>query len=699
MKVVSKSHILFFLFATFIAAGENRKILALFDSEVENVYYQSKIHRHAEYVLNYLGFIVESWDIQNQLPNERQMAQYYAIFSWFDGNAMKDPVTFLYWLQKQIRNNKKVVFWGSLPVFENKATNKTVDITVINSIFAYLGIKFEQKYEGNPFYIKIDFIDKKMMEFERAYDKFNLSYNKIISFAQHNKSYLTLSLTNRPNSESNLVVTGPWGGIAWGNKILFTQSRGKTVAGDFIQWHLNPFSFFIKALEVKNEPKMDVTVKNGKRIFYSHIDGDGFNGVSEVDKNASCGMLICEKIIRKYPLPVSVSFITSQLDKKYLGEKRSMETFTCLASQENVELASHTFSHPFVWSKEQQNEFKDTYKFYGLPIENYTFNPKVEIQGSLEYISKLAAPFGKKADMIFWSGNCLPEADALKIIYDNGFRNINGGDARFDKVCNSYAYITPLIRMVGPYRQIYTSNCNENIYTNLWTGPFYGFEKVVETFQNTAKDMIYRPINIYYHFYIAAKHSALGSLEKVCDYAMKQDINPVFTSEYIDRVHGFFDAEIENVRGSIWEIRNNGKCRTVRFDNTERVPNMMSSANVLGYVIKKNSLYIHLGEAQKTVLVMETNPDNNHPFLVESNCEISDWKSTSDHIQYSFSNWLKPKFTFGGMVPNTTVTIHIKDNNKVVNFTTQSSQSGKAHFQFAIKPGQRYHAEVSYNRK
>ncbi len=70
-----------------------------------------------------------------------------------------------------------------------------------------------------------------------------------------------------------------------------------------------------------------------------------------------------------------------------------------------VELATHTYSHPFNWDKAEntadaRNEATDTAKSYHLPIKGYTFNLDREIQGSIDYINQRLAPPNKHVKVL-----------------------------------------------------------------------------------------------------------------------------------------------------------------------------------------------------------------------------------------------------------------------------------------------------------
>ena len=86
---------------------------------------------------------------------------------------------------------------------------------------------------------------------------------------------------------------------------------------------------------------------------------------------------------------------------------------------------------------------------------------------------------------------------------------------------------------LGEHFQAYAPIMNENVFTNLWTGPFYGFERVIETFRFTGSPRRIKPIDIYYHTYSATKRASLNALHKVYSWALAQPIRPVFPSEFV----------------------------------------------------------------------------------------------------------------------------------------------------------------------
>jgi hypothetical protein len=86
-------------------------------------------------------------------------------------------------------------------------------------------------------------------------------------------------LTRRQNvgikSVSDLVVIGRAGGFVAPNYALYRGPNDRLQ-----QWLINPFEFFRRAFATDAIPKPNTTTLSGRRIYYSHIDGDGWRNGS-----------------------------------------------------------------------------------------------------------------------------------------------------------------------------------------------------------------------------------------------------------------------------------------------------------------------------------------------------------------------------------------------------------------------------------
>ena len=232
---------------------------------------------------------------------------------------------------------------------------------------------------------------------------------------------------------------------------------------------------------------------------------------------------------------------------------------------------------------------------------------ETETAGSIRYIEERLLPPGKRVRLFQWSGSTRVTEDAIAVLARLGVPNINGGDTMRDREWPSYTRVAPLMRQVGRHWQTYTSASNENLYTNLWTGPFYGYRHVVETFENTEKPRRVAPVNVYYHFYSAERVASLASLRYVHEWVGRQPLARLFTSEYLAIVEGFRTARIARAAAG-WRVWDHGALRTVRFDDTRAGVDLARSQGVLGFVHHQGALYVHLAGPEPALIVLGTRP-------------------------------------------------------------------------------------------
>lgn len=386
------------------------------------------------------------------------------------------------------------------------------------------------------------------------------------------------------------------------------------------QWVIDPFQFLPAALGLDlGAPVPDVAVLNGARVFYSHIDGDSFESISRVrdasGNTRTCAEVTEAEIINAYPsLPFGISVIVASLLERQAPDAPFSDKLVEIARRilqlPNVEAASHTYSHPFNWGK-QQVAFDKAIR---------RFDASKETAGSLEWINRTLKP-ARKAEVLYWSGNCVPGEDSLAALSTAGFLNMNGGDSKFDSRNPSVATLAPLGRPVGRQFQVYSANANENVYTNDWTGPYDGFKQVVETFVNSAKDRILKPINIYYHFYSVEREAALQALKQVYAWSDAQDIAPVLPAFYVRSVLGFRSAKLARIAGSegSYEISGARGLRTLRVERPQgRVVDLARSIGVLGFETIRGRLYIHLDPAADRARVALAREGARLPHLVHA---------------------------------------------------------------------------------
>ena len=255
-----------------------------------------------------------------------------------------------------------------------------------------------------------------------------------------------------------------------------------------------------------------------------------------------------------------------------------------------MEAASHSYSHPFHWGKAQAESGGESYH---LPIPGYDYRVDREIGGSIDYINRQLTPAAKPVKLFLWTGNCVSTPEALAAAARAGVLNMNGGDTTITRSRNSWTAIAgPGLPREG-YYQVFAPNQNENVYTNLWTGPFYGYRRVIETFELTESPYRFKPVDIYYHVYAASKAASLQALDDVYRWAAAQPLHPVYASDYARKVLDFNDFVVALTPDG-YRLRGNGDLRTVRLPATGDSPDLAASRDVAGIAPGPSARYVSL---------------------------------------------------------------------------------------------------------
>jgi len=479
-------------------------------------------------------------------------------------------------------------------------------------------------------------------------------------------SKILLRLQDEEGDTEDAAAITPWGGYVLSPYVIRFFPNNQP------HWIVSPFAFLRQALRLESFPQPDVTTENGQRLMLVHIDGDGFISGAEWFGGTFAGEDLKELILDKYKIPTTVSIIQGELspsgkvtdkNKKYIEAARDIFKLPW------VEIASHTYSHPYKWQELEKNtsgkglnmplhdyskvDFEKLAVIEGgdniedLNIPRYEFDPKKEIQGSASFIDSVLAPEDKKTQILLWSGDCNPGGAVVKETYEAGLYNMNFGDTilYYDK--NSLTNISPLGIAKDGYYQVFAPNQNENMYTNDWQGPFYGFERVIETFELTDKPYRFKPIDIYYHFYSATKKSAFKALERVYDWALTQKVMNIYASEYAQKVLDWRKTLVISKNGG-WVIRNNGTVKELRIEQSMGYPNLKESRNVVGYADINDQRYIHLGPAIESFIRLQATAPQ-APYLLEANAAVTKMEFIDGEMHLRFKGHMPVTFTMANM--------------------------------------------------
>lgn len=300
--------LLLFLTPALWSYPRGRMLLALYNSS-ENPSLRADnntIHQLAEMPLNWLGFYLHYHDIAQGVPPDDLTDQAHGIVTWFWTDEMAHPTQYLDWLQRQLNKEKKVVILGNVGAFVDSETKGVVPNAQINAVLNAMGLQWEGNWTAQSENISISSISKEMMNFEAQLNSKDLHYyEQVRSTGAQNKVYLTLNRTDLSNGKSDVVVTTPNGGFILSDYgVEFDNKTGEH------RWYLNPFLFFARALDVDGWPRLDTTTLFGRRLFFAHVDGNGFFDKSEIADNTTAAQVTLQQVVRKYPLPVTVSFVS-----------------------------------------------------------------------------------------------------------------------------------------------------------------------------------------------------------------------------------------------------------------------------------------------------------------------------------------------------------------------------------------------------
>ena len=661
-----------------------RTVIALYSSNKTDMYGidNSLVHQFAEMPLNHLGIDVEFYNVNKELPDLSKRPDVRGVITWFQSDdAIKNPYKYLKWANSALINKKRYVIMGYTGYNQTRELKGHL-AGLIRSFYHRLGFIDHLGWCSKGYKLRIQYSDPKMMDFERKYDLSKPGFSIVTPTRSDVKSHLIMRADNNDGKLSHLVMTSPRGGY-----VALEYAANVDTEHDMAkQWYINPFRFFRLAFATDEIPKPDTTTLAGNRIYFSHIDCDGWNSVSLVqkykNKRTICADVIYEEIIKKNPdLPVSVAIVAGDVALDWYGTKISREVARKIMAMPNVEAASHTYTHPFEWdffenyTPEKEKIFQAKYdsvemsqgkhslrdwiiklltkkptktEVKGLLTNDYEapraygkkpFSLKFEILGSFKEIETLT-PKNKKVDIIMWSGNTRPFEAALRMAREAGVENINGGDSRFDAAFPSFMWVAPIGRQVGKERQIFAVNSNENTYTDLWHGNYHAFKYLPQTFENTEHPFRTKPMNLYYHSYSGERDASLNALRSNIAYIKAQEICPITTSEYSKIAKGFYSTVIYKVKQRTWVIKNRGELQTIRFDNaSHETPNYNLSHGIIGHRYYQGSLYIYLdssvNEPLITLMARHQQSKITRPFLIQSSWQVSSLKNKNDNFCFN----------------------------------------------------------------
>ena len=601
-------------------------------------------HKFGALPLEYLGYIQKLYPIDKSLPNISTLSRYKAIIIWFQ-NYYPKPQKLLKWINSVKQAGIKFAIVGNFGFHIKKEELKSLGIYM---------------HQNNKMLKESISIQDPMVGYEIMP---SMAFNANIIKCVDCKPLLQYRYPN--GFTSTPAALTPWGGY------IVDEGYLAEIEDENI-WVINPFEFFTQALRLEKLPVADPTTENGKRLMFSHVDGDGIMNRVEGKFGKYSGDVILNYILKKYSIPHSISIIGAEVDPHGLYPDISAELIKIVKQMfalPNVEPASHTFTHPFFWGKIKNGDLDPKYR---LKPPGYKFSLKRELLTTLENINTKYTPPGKypNARTIFWSGDCAPRENALDFIYRHHILAINGGDTTIQNASPWLTRVAPFGLRRGDYYQIYTGAQNENVFTSDWLNPFWGFKRVVQTFKLTNSPRRLKPIDIYYHLYSGSKQASLEALKYVFNWAIKQDTMPIFTSEYIPKVMDMYEVSVAH-EGNSWLFNGLHDLKNIRFEDYNGSFDLNTSKNLIGFSRFENHTYVSAGKQQSVLIkTVPQQAAESYAYMLQSNGKLIDYQENNATKKYTFKAHVPLYLTFH--IP-TTCKVTIEPNPYQKNLKEQTA--------------------------
>lgn len=552
--------------------------------------------QYAQLILDHLGFVCRPHDLRKGLPSGEAMRGVRGILYWMHDPWMPEAAEFCRWLAGQVRKGRRLglILKGRFAGGENPGAVEAA----FGDLLGVLGIEYGGALPGKT--SEIEVVGKSgWVEYERKLDRIMPVRAVYRSVGKGNRAHLRVKRKDGKGGVLDVVVTGPNGAFGYAPFVLYFNPEL-----ELAQWRVNPFRFFEAAFG--RIPRFDLTTRFGRRIYFSHVDGDGFaNMVLDGTEGEISAQRFRREFLERVPLPVTVSVIAYDMERSERNRRIAREIFAL----GNVEPAVHSYAHPLDWRKGTLS----------YRIEGYTFDVERETRGAVEIVRKLAG----EAPVFLWSGIRNPPERAIELLDGIGVRNLNGDDSYFDGAHPSVTSVKPAYLWVGSRVQFNARASMEFLYTDHWTKHFWAFRKVIETFERTGAPVRVCPVNLYHHFYICERKAGREALREIYEWVLKQRVHALFASEYVKVVEGFLSGRLEREgSGRVWVVSDYGACRTLRFDGESREVDLEASEGVSGYAREGDTVYVHLAPGRARVVLAEAGASGGcRPYVREASGE------------------------------------------------------------------------------
>ena len=656
---------------------ESRKILGFYQSTHNQDGSTNPTALAAQLILEHLGFVMVYIDLDTEpLPTMEEMKSFRGIVLWLTDPQVPNAREFDAWLIQNLEQGRKLALMMDYEIREAD----TFSLVNPQKLYGAMGLHYDSlgnaplvaRGRGQGTVRRTIAQNRKVLSkkdewlgFERAinWDDKDLktSWDLVRSVIAENRVGLTVGTAQ---GASDVLVQTPRGAVCLGHFAQYDKGEAPVKLNESAQregakkaqaeipavneWRIDPYLFFADAFDIQGLGRPDFTTLNGSRIYYSHIDGDAFGGISLIDRSSLNGEMMMQRVLKDLGLPISISYVTLDVEKR-LDDKYSRELAVAQKILElpNVEPACHTFSHPFNWVKGDLG--LDDSKPGEYVLIRKDIDLEKEVVHAVDFVDKLSPP-NKRCRILLWSGKCNPPARAIELVRELGIINMNGGESFIDEAEPLLGGVAPLIGEVHGEIQFHVSAAGDFHYTNSWTGPYDGMKNLPAYLERTDKPRRLRCMNVYYHFYLAEREPGIEGLDAAYGYVKSKKSAPMFASDYAYLLRDWTETKIGKDSQGRFYVANSGLCNTVRFDNDNRYPDLKNSRGVVGFNRHNGALYIHTdGSGEARIAFTETPPTQ--PFIEQYSHSIKNWKASPDAVSFNTEGQGPVHLKMGGLIP------------------------------------------------
>ncbi|MGF1692261.1 endo alpha-1,4 polygalactosaminidase [Photobacterium kagoshimensis] len=596
-----------------------KRVLGFYDSQY-GAMNSSQCHRMMAMPIEYKGYVPDCQDVNNFNFSQVDISRYAAVYIWLEQASFQRIPALSQWLDTIIFKTP-VLFINQLPT--DNALLARLGIQNSGDLSGKITLKIGHAWLRNRYPLRFS-------QFETQ-AKITIDQNTITPL---------ITIEDQGKNTSTLFFKAGWGGA------ILNPLPVASLANETEVWQIDPFRLVDKILQLPPIPAADTTTESGRRILTSHVDGDGFPSKGWFPGKPYTAEVLLKHVFKKYTFPQTVSVIEGEVSKRGLYPKESPQLEAIarkIFKLPHVEIASHTFSHPFFWDFDKSVDSSA----YGenLPIPGYTVDYEKEIIGTINYINKNLAPKDKKARLVLWSGKADPKEDILAIAERANLLNVNGGNTYVVRGNDNFTQVSPTITWYPSAVHVYAPVLNENLYTNLWTEHHDGYGRAVETFKLLGEPRRLKTISIYYHMYSGAYPASLKGLTNVYDWAIKQKTTPLYLSEYAERARTLYETGLAKTLDGKWQITSTG-IKSIRAPYILGYP-VTPLSELAGWNQGPDGNYLVLNKARTQLQFSKVQPKS--PRLHSANAQLTKWLKKGNTLYWAFNSHIPFEVEFANI--------------------------------------------------